>query len=550
METVSILMQQREELRSIQSQQQERFQSRKQYLKKSDSLNSSTDQLSLETVTQTLKKGVSECVSDETDFSRSACSSYEAPDEKDLCALDSLQQENSKLKSQLRELELKILDLKKIRENGEIIGKLDTNPAQKIIEMSKRNRELNSMLSAEKNKVRQLSKKMKDLGEGEQKTATCTQSKEDYGVENDGTLKILKAQLEQCNMKLMEYRNNNQIIKQELKLAQKVITKEVGEVNISSLLIGASGWRGRAQQIINLQNKVAEMKKKLAAADGHEIGSIQKSTCAFDCSDARQKATLQRIEQQKKLKETQLELDSLRDKYASLQQQCKAIKARNKTLTSALKHAKSESKLAAENPSTRCTSSSSSTMINSADFHAQLRLERHQWEKERTELKIENKLIKQQLDNCLSKLREVDNSVDDNEERLSDSSKHHSLLESNALLQVSNLERDKLFELSKSLQQRLDSTTNRAMKLEMALRDLKHRTTVPLRKRSQKKASIAVEDELCSDLESQVILLRNENDVLRETLELTRHEKLEDILLLNSMVQEAKQVFMDNIKRT
>ena len=40
-------------------------------------------------------------------------------------------------------------------------------------------------------------------------------------------------------------------------MALQVLSKEVGEgVNMSSLLGTASGWRGRAQQIITLQNKV------------------------------------------------------------------------------------------------------------------------------------------------------------------------------------------------------------------------------------------------------------------------------------------------------
>lgn len=40
-------------------------------------------------------------------------------------------------------------------------------------------------------------------------------------------------------------------------MSLQVLSKEVGEgVNVTSLLGTTSGWRGRAQQIIALQNKV------------------------------------------------------------------------------------------------------------------------------------------------------------------------------------------------------------------------------------------------------------------------------------------------------
>ena len=51
------------------------------------------------------------------------------------------------------------------------------------------------------------------------------------------------------------------------------------------------------------------------------------------------------------------------------------------------------------------------------------------------------------------------------------------------------------------------------------------------------------------ELESKLALQQDENVVLKETLELTRHEKMEDMKLLHGMLREAKQLFMDSVRK-
>lgn len=52
-----------------------------------------------------------------------------------------------------------------------------------------------------------------------------------------------------------------------MKIARKCIKKEIGEnVSLSSLLSSKSSWRGRAQQISILQDKITDLKK--STSDG------------------------------------------------------------------------------------------------------------------------------------------------------------------------------------------------------------------------------------------------------------------------------------------
>lgn len=61
--------------------------------------------------------------------------------------------------------------------------------------------------------------------------------------------------------KLNEALRTNSQLKNDLKLAQKCVQRETGEnLNLSILGVSPCPWRGRAQQITILQNKIAELK--------------------------------------------------------------------------------------------------------------------------------------------------------------------------------------------------------------------------------------------------------------------------------------------------
>ncbi|KAM4686537.1 coiled-coil domain-containing protein 13 isoform 4-T5 [Amazona ochrocephala] len=150
--------------------------------------------------------------------------------------------------------------------------------ATKIVELAKKNREITAEAETEKAKVKQLNNKVKEL-ERELQTAVekihCLGGV-DAGIKQstlkmiEGNLaespevKALQEKLTAANFKVMEYRNQLQSAKQELKMTQKLLANEVGEdVNIQSLLTNSGSWRGRAQQILVLQSRVRDLENQL-----------------------------------------------------------------------------------------------------------------------------------------------------------------------------------------------------------------------------------------------------------------------------------------------
>uniref|UniRef100_A0A8V5G044 Uncharacterized protein n=1 Tax=Melopsittacus undulatus TaxID=13146 RepID=A0A8V5G044_MELUD len=151
--------------------------------------------------------------------------------------------------------------------------------ATKIVELAKKNREITAEAETEKAKVKQLNNKVKEL-EREVRHFCCSffcmlkHRNLAFGIEDlclkpckmncgDTTaespeVKAVQEKLTAANFKVMEYRNQLQSAKQELKITQKLLANEVGEdVNIQSLLANSGSWRGRAQQILVLQSKVS-----------------------------------------------------------------------------------------------------------------------------------------------------------------------------------------------------------------------------------------------------------------------------------------------------
>lgn len=78
-------------------------------------------------------------------------------------------------------------------------------------------------------------------------------------------IKILHEKLNTTTAKLFEAKNLNVQLKNELKVANKLLQQEVGE-SFESLqnMIGTNpNWRGRAQLICDLQQKNNELREKL-----------------------------------------------------------------------------------------------------------------------------------------------------------------------------------------------------------------------------------------------------------------------------------------------
>lgn len=81
----------------------------------------------------------------------------------------------------------------------------------------------------------------------------------------------LREQVTLAKQRMFDSRNQNLTLKSELKQMHRLLQSEVGEAGIvmhGNTPSVATGWRGRAQQIIALQNKIAELQQKCGLSGG------------------------------------------------------------------------------------------------------------------------------------------------------------------------------------------------------------------------------------------------------------------------------------------
>ncbi|XP_057254893.1 coiled-coil domain-containing protein 13 isoform X1 [Pezoporus wallicus] len=298
--------------------------------------------------------------------------------------LREVRDENCRLYKLLTDKDFEIKQLrKKIQEDRLALtgasGLAGDVAATKIVELAKKNREITAEAETEKAKVKQLNNRVKEL-ERELQTAVekmhCLGG--DAGIKQstlkmiEGNLaespevKALQEKLTAANFKVMEYRNQLQSAKQELKMTQKVLLQdavcvwdpvqellanEVGEdVNIQSLLTNSGSWRGRAQQILVLQSKVRELENQLgqsktrkspskvdeellAVIDPRKLSAQEKNLLKIRSLEKEKKETLEKLTG---------EYDVLKKSHEEVKKTLDASKARNKVLCSEVKTLKGQ----------------------------------------------------------------------------------------------------------------------------------------------------------------------------------------------------------------
>uniref|UniRef100_A0A8C3TXX4 Coiled-coil domain-containing protein 13 n=1 Tax=Catharus ustulatus TaxID=91951 RepID=A0A8C3TXX4_CATUS len=239
--------------------------------------------------------------------------------------------------------------------------------ATKIVELAKKNREMTAEFESERARVKQLNHKVKEL---ERELQAATEKIHSLGGDASGikesTLKMLEGNLAEspevkalqeklstANVKVTEYRNQLQNVKQELKLTQKVLSREVGEdVNIQSLLTNSGSWRGRAQQILLLQTRVQELEHKLSHnkiraslleaeegflefADPRKLSVQEKNLLKIRSLEKEKKESLEKLTEQHK---------TLQKSHEELKKKLDASKARNQVLCGEVKMLKEQIK--------------------------------------------------------------------------------------------------------------------------------------------------------------------------------------------------------------
>ncbi|XP_018654484.1 LOW QUALITY PROTEIN: putative dna double-strand break repair rad50 ATPase [Schistosoma mansoni] len=153
----------------------------------------------------------------------------------------------------------------------------------KIIELSKKIRELNAALVSERNRcnnlcqvVRKLESESASLSNKDVICSLCKQNKITANEKIDNTSESAgqEKKIKKMESVVLELRQKVQTLNHDLLLAKKVVEAETGEIipNINTWLTnlklkteGTYGtWRGRQQQITALKNRIAKLQSQLA----------------------------------------------------------------------------------------------------------------------------------------------------------------------------------------------------------------------------------------------------------------------------------------------
>ncbi|CAD1474962.1 unnamed protein product, partial [Heterotrigona itama] len=410
--------------------------------------------------------------------------------------------------------------------------------------------------------------------------------------EDEDQIKQLVEKLQQTQIKLYESKNTCASLKQEINKLHKLLYSEIGEnVNLSNLL-NQSGWRGRAEQIYLLQQKITELQSRLSEYEGTQTTSIA-SAERKNLENLRnvEKERRRQIEDSaKQLRQTEVVIEGYKRKLEASKARIKVLEhelnvakgniaslnekrshddhlietLNNRLKITEIKHEERETdmKNRAEKTERECTNLKNDLQAAQLQIH---RLRRRLEEREIEIDKLRNGTIPNIWEIKSRKIAQPEEFLNN----LSHDSLPHSVrstCEPNEyviLALAAEAERERLLKLITILNRRLDkerndtdilsntlrNERNKSAKLELKIRKLEterigivkidtgYRTKLPkLSKANDKQMDI-------EQMRLKMELLEEECLVLKTRLDTVQQEKATDLATYKQMLEEVRQIF-------
>ncbi|XP_032664783.1 coiled-coil domain-containing protein 13-like [Odontomachus brunneus] len=543
-----------------------------------------------------------------------------------------LTKENECLRHAFEQAEEKLRQLSQERLNSQnTITAGKESAANKLIEVSKKCRNQTAKIEVLKTKCKNLEAILavkKDELERQKvelqrilKPEACKNSSSENGSQDNGKekdsgnnagkgdderIKCLRNKLQWTQTKLCESRNTCATLRQEFKKVQKLLCSEVGEnVSVTALSGVPGGWRGRAEQIRNLQQKVTELQIKLSEHDKCQKESSDHLTSL----DRQNLANLRIVEKERRqqIENTAKELRQAEVTLEILKRKFDASKARIRVLEHELNVARGNIAMLNEKRShdDRLIEALNRRLkiaeAKYQEYKVEVQNKEHKIERENANIKNELQATQLRVDRLRRRLEEREIEIDKlrNDVALDESFKCRTSLRSDfgsfkgchvsppvssrnlgepneyvILALAAEAERVRLLELVTLLNRRLDKERNEMISLEESLREEKRKCAKlesKLRDSEKERVGLVKVDsgyraksrvrstsslQTCEEVINpeqdrfRIELLEEECLALKARLDTVQQDKANDLAVYKRILDQARRTFKDACRNT